>query len=133
MLKNSCNYRTKFKWINASSNFAISVHIDQDWDSNPEELIFVNFHEVTLFFNNEFAERVGFEPTGRQRRPPDFKSGTINQLCHLSKIDTLGLHSTTLPPPQNILNSLSWVEGIRTLGPTPFVLCRPTIASLFVN
>ena len=85
MLKNSCNYRTKFKWINASSNFAISVHIDQDWDSNPEELIFVNFHEVTLFFNNEFAERVGFEPTGRQRRPPDFKSGTIDQLCHLSK------------------------------------------------
>ena len=62
MLKNSCNYRTKFKWINASSNFAISVHIDQDWDSNPEELIFVNFHEVTLFFNNEFAEAEGFEP-----------------------------------------------------------------------
>ena len=116
MLKNSCNYRTKFKWINAffqfqwinaffqfqwinaSSNFAISVHIDQDWDSNPEELIFVNFHEVTLYFNNEFAERVGFEPTGRQRRPPDFKSGAIDQLCHLSKIDTLGLHLTTLSP-----------------------------------
>ena len=52
----------QFQWINASSNFAISVHIDQDWDSNPEELIFVNFHEVTLFFNNEFAESVGVDP-----------------------------------------------------------------------
>ena len=89
MLKNSCNYRTKFKWINASSNFAISVHIDQDWDSNPEELIFVNFHEVTLFFNNEFAENVGVDPN-TFHSTSCFQDSPGGRSSSLSEIDTLG-------------------------------------------
>ena len=97
MLKNSCNYRTKFKWINASSNFAISVHIDQDWDSNPEELILVNFHEVTLFFNNEFAESVGVDPN-TFHSTSCFQDSPAGRCSSLSKIDTLGLHLTTLSP-----------------------------------
>ena len=111
------------------TNFTTSVPKDQSWDSNPkgfrQHFFRVNY-EVTLFYTSKLRRDRDSNPKAVISDLPIFKIGSSSSRI-LSKIDTLGQQSTTLPH-QFMANG-----GIRTPGPTLFILCGPTIVSLYVK
>ena len=99
------------------TNFTTSVPKDQSRDSNPEgfrQHFFRVNYEVTLFYTSKLRRDRDSNPKAVISDLPIFKIGSSSSRI-LSKIDTLGQQSTTLP---------HWFMtngGIRTPGPTSFV------------